>query len=652
MEEPESTSASATSEETPLLNLSKSSARQDDSENPGSFSYIQTLRFCLPFMKPGTAFTALVGILCVICILGAKVFHLVMGLFMKVSVDALSSNDKQTRQRGPLLGALLFLIGRIGVAIFTQGYEVAQEYYAQTVARKVAVHSFACVQRQSVDFHMNRRTGETVAIIRRGVDAVDTVLRQLVFWLLPTVVETIYVTIIFCTLGSPAVAVSTAVTVCFHAAFTARVTARRGSLARATRDAENDAWAHATERISHHATVRAFASEDAEVDHHDTLRALLQRASFVAKRLTTSFNVTADLILQVGTFVCFVFAARAAINGTLSVGDFSLAVTYVSALFWPLLVLAQSYGDVVTALANAEQLMRLLQNPNNVCDAADAIDLPKSPLCVEFDRVSFTYTSTENSCHGHIHEDCEEGNVDYDDNSGSGSNGGVHDISFLAKGGSVIALVGPSGAGKSTVTQLLLRLHDVKTGAVRVNGVDIREVRQLSLRSSIALVAQDTVLFNESIRDNVKYGCVASERCDVNDAIIWRALRHASLDSFVRSLPDGLDTIVGERGVRLSGGERQRVGIARAIIRDAPVVVLDEATSALSSLDEKAVQLYLGPRRANQVTVIVAHRLSTVRDADEILVMDGGRIMERGRHDSLLTNDGLYARMWRTQAGD
>lgn len=611
--------SSPLSEHTRLL-PQRNARKPDDDEN---ITYTAILRYCLPFIAPDSLSSLLIGLLCILSILTAKIFHLVMGLFMKLAVDALSSSDPITRQRGPLRAAILFLLGRVAVAISTQIYETAQEHYAQRVKHRFSLHAFSAVLHHSPSFHATRRTGETTAILRRGVSAVDTLLRQLAFWLLPTLTETVYVTAIFYHLGSSGIAVAVAVTVVVHVVYTAHLTTRRAALARTQRDAENDAWAHANERIAEHLTVAAFGAASHEVAHYNTLRRAVRRTTFDAKRLSSFYDVSADVILQTGTFVGFVLAARDAARGKLSVGEFALAVTYISALFWPLLVLAQSYGKVVTALANAEQLVRLLQVPSVVHDKPDAVDLPAASVrvpAVHFDRVSFAYDGLEGA-------------------------GGVRDVSFALYAGKVLAIVGPSGAGKSTVVRLLLRLHDAHKGYVRVHGVDVRDVRLASLRRQVALVAQDTVLLSGSVRDNVGYAV------DKGDSDVWDALRSAALDAFVSGLADGIDTRVGERGVRLSGGERQRVGIARALVREADVVVLDEATSALSSLDECEVQRRLKGVLEGRAVLVVAHRLASVRHADEILVMDDGYVVERGSHESLVGLGGMYASMWRAQAG-
>lgn len=562
-----------------------------------------------------------------LCILCAKVFHLAMGLFMKLAVDALSSSDQVLRHRGPLRAAVLFLILRLLVSLSTQGFEVAQSYYSQITQHRFALYAFSEIMSQSVTFHHTRRTGETSAILRRGCGALDVLLRQLLFWLLPTVTETIYVTAIFWHLGSPSIAVAVALTVIVHITYTARLTTLRATLARSQRDAENAAWAHTHERLATHTTVCEFDGTLFEVATQDALRYTVRRTTFASTRLASLYDASADAILQIGTFVGFALAARDAANGILSVGDFALAVTYISALFWPLLVLARSYGDVVTALANAEQLVRLLQTTPLIRDKPGAIILPtpnrRSPS-LTFQRVSFAYASNDD--------------------------GGVRNMSFTLNRGETLAVVGPSGAGKSTLVRLLLRLYDVGIGRILVHGADIRDVTQKSLRRGIALVAQDTVLFSGTIRDNVRYAIEDNTTTSGDDASIWRALRAAALDQFVRSLPDTLDTVVGERGVRLSGGEKQRVGIARALIRRPHIMVLDEATSALSALDELAVQRSLKESLKHAATLIVAHRLASVRHANEILVVDNGRIVERGTHDHLVTVGGTYARMWHAQS--
>lgn len=589
----------------------------------GKTSFTDTLRFCVPFVVPESRKCALVAISCVVCILIAKVFHLAMGVFMKLAVDSLSSTDYNVRRIGSLKAAFLFLAGRITVAFATQGFEVAQEHYSQRVIRRVTMYAFDILMNQSVSFHMNRRVGETTQIVRRGVEAIDIVLRKTLFWLIPTITEVVYVSVIFWRLGSSSIALVILVTVVAHIIYTARLTERRANIARSQRDAENSAWAHAIERMASHDFVTLFGMGNAEVQQHDILCSNVQRETFNAKRLVTFYNVSADLILQFGTFVAFVFAARDAADGTLSVGNFALAITYISALFYPLLVLAQSFGEVVAALANAEQLVALLRTSNDICDHPFAIQLPLStPIdvpMVQFENVSFQYPR----------------------------GGGVHDVSFTIERGKCTAVVGLSGAGKSTLLRLLLKLNNVQRGDVRVLGINSKYIEQTSLRRGIAFVPQDSTIFGGTLRDNVKYG-----REEVDDDAVFAALEQAALKKWVHSLPDALDTVVGERGVQLSGGERQRIGIARALLRDVPIFVFDEATSALSSLDEETIQQSMRLLLKEKATLIVAHRLSTIKHADEILVMEHGRIVERGTHLDLLNSEGLYARMWKVQSGN
>ncbi len=586
-----------------------------------STSFLDTLRYCVPFMVPDSRHSALVAVSCVVCILIAKVFHLAMGVFMKLAVDSLSSPDIAVRRNGPIKAALLFLGGRITVAIATQGFEVAQEHYAQRVIRRVTTHAFDTLMTQSVAFHTHRRVGETTEVVRRGVEAIDLVLRKIAFWLIPTVTEVAYVSVIFWRLGSPSIALVIVLTVAAHIGYTTTLTSPRATLARTQRDAENSAWGHAVERLASHGFVTLFGMGRTEAQHHDVLRASVQRETYNTKWMTTFFNVSADLILQCGTFVAFLFAARDAAIGRLTVGNFALAITYISALFYPLLVLAQSFGEVIAALANAEQLVALLQIPNEVCDHPFAVALPAGVAdvpVVRFENVSFEY---------------ERG-------------GGVRDVSFTMERGKCTAIVGPSGAGKSTVIRLLMRLSNVDNGVVRVQGVNSRHIEQTSLRRGIALVPQESTIFSGTLRDNVKYGME-----EADDEAVLAALERAALKKWVQALPHSLDTMLGERGMQLSGGERQRVGVARALLRDAPIFVFDEATSALSSIDEETIQRSMREVLCDKVTLIVAHRLSTIKHADEILVMDHGRIVERGTHDKLLELNGLYARMWKVQSG-
>lgn len=629
-----SSSTQRRQEKEPLLQRKSVSKTQSQDSQPNvkePLSFRKTMRFCLPYIIPHTSFLRFVGAMSIVSITAYKACLLIPGLSMKVAVDAIGSEDPNIRTRVPVFAVLIFLLGRVGGAIFGQAQEVSQEYCGQHMSRRFATSSFAHLQALSLSYHTRKKTGETRSILGRGIGSINTLLRLIVFSLLPTIIEAFIVSSIFFKLGSPAIALTTVATVVLYIAYTAYITKWRVHFGREIREAENNAWNRATETILNYPTVKSFGMDEEEVRRYDSLWNVVVRTAFKAKGMITAFNMTSNFIVQLGTCAGLLFAAYDAGRGTITAGDFILVNAYIGQLFGPLLWLGKSYGEVVSALTNIEQVMQLFDTLPEIQDAPDAISLEYSQHQldkgalgdIEFRDVSFIY---------------DEEDADF--------SGGVRDVSFRVPAGKMVALVGPSGAGKSTIVRLLLRLYDVHAGKVLVNGTDIRQLTQTSLRHSIGLVAQETVLFNDTLRNNICYG-----RPNATDIEVWNAVRLASLEDFVKAQPLGLDTIVGEQGIRLSGGERQRVGIARAVIKEPAIMVLDESTSALSTIDERKIQDNLAAVCRKRTTVAVAHRLSTILMADEILVFSRGRIVERGRHEDLVMMDGMYATMWKAQAG-
>lgn len=549
---------------------------------------------------------------------------------MKVAVDALSSKDEHIRNRVPTIGALAYFLGRVFAAFFSQGQDISLEFCTQHMARQFARDSFGHLQSLSLSYHNKKKTGETTSILGRGISAIQTLTRLIVFFLGPTLLEAAVVSGIFFKLGSPLIAFCTAMTVILYVLYTGFITKWRVRFGRALREAENKAWGRATEAIMNFATVKSFGMESNEVSRYDSLRAVVQGIALKAKGINSAYSLGQNFIVQFGTFLGLAIAAREAIVGHISPGDFIMVQAYIGQLFGPLLWLGNSYGQVVTALTEVEQVMQLFDTIPEVQDTIGAQELTYSLQDVDngkfgsltFENVSFAYEKDDRL------------------------SGGIKNISFHVPAGKMVALVGPSGAGKSTIGKLLLRLYDIDSGRIMIDGKDIRSLTQISLRRAIGLVAQETILFNDTIRNNIIYG-----KPEANDVQLWDAVRLASLESFVDGQTLGLDTIVGERGVRLSGGERQRVGIARAILKHPGIMMLDESTSALSTIDERQIQDNLRRVCIGRTTVAIAHRLSTVMMADEILVIEDGEVVERGTHDELVGFNGLYSEMWRVQAG-
>lgn len=597
----------------------------------GELSFRKTLAFCRPYIIPRSRRHQVIGAVSVLCTLLYKACLLVPGYAMKIAVDALSSEDEHIRTTRPLIGALAYFLGRFFAAFFGQGQDISLEYCTQHMARQFAKDSFEHLQSLSMSYHSKKRTGETTSILGRGIGSIQTLMKLIVFSLGPTLLEAAVVSGIFFKLGSPLIAFCTGMTVILYVLYTGFITKWRVRFGRALREAENKAWGRATESIMNFATVKSFGMEYSEVVRYDSLRAVVQGISLKVKGINSAYALGQNFIVQLGTFLGLFLAAREAIVGNISAGDFIMVQAYIGQLFGPLLWLGNSYGQVVTALTEVEQIMDLFDTIPEVQDAVGAQDLTYSMQDVDnrtfgsisFKNVSFLYDKSDKL------------------------SGGISNVSFHVPAGKMVALVGASGAGKSTIGKLLLRLYDVESGSVTIDGKDIRGLTQVSLRKAIGLVAQETILFNDTVRNNITYGMP-----EANDAQVWEAVRMASLEKFVAEQSLGLDTVVGERGVRLSGGERQRVGIARAILKQPGIMMLDESTSALSTIDERQIQENLRTVCTGRTTVAIAHRLSTVMMAEEILVIKDGAVVERGNHDELVQLRGIYGDMWRIQSGE
>lgn len=617
----------APSETTLLLPGGKPETQEKENEK---ISLSATLQFCKPFIVPKTQSLRLIGFFAMFCITGYKASLLLPGLAMKIAVDALSEGDSMSSISKAEWGLTLFFFGRVVGALFAQGQEISQEYCSQHMSREFAKTSFQHILSMSTSFHTRRKTGETISILNRGIQSIITLMKLVVFNLLPTIIEAIFVSAIFFKLGSALIAVTTMLTVVLYIAYTAFITKWRVKYGREQREAENNASSRATETIINYGTVKAFGMEQLEVDRYHDLLTVAQDKTVRAKSAITFFIFSQSLIVHFGTFLGLAIACLNTARGIISIGDFIMIQAYIGQLFGPLLWMGKSYGDVIGSLTNIEQVMHLFDEIPEVQDMPSAedikcdIDQAKKGEFGEiiFEDVSFAYDP-------------------YDPNSGA-----IKNVSFRVPAGKMVALVGPSGAGKSTIVKLLLRMYDVGSGRILVHGNDVRHVKQESLRKIIGLVAQETVLFNDTLFNNIKYG-----KPDATEAEVWSAVRSASLGKFVEKQTYGLDTVTGEQGMRLSGGERQRVGIARAILKQPGVMVLDESTSSLSTLDEKVIQENLREVCMGRTTLAIAHRLSTVMRADEILVFNDGQIIERGTHDQLVATNGFYATMWKLQVG-
>ncbi|WEK59053.1 MAG: ABC transporter ATP-binding protein/permease [Candidatus Brevundimonas phytovorans] len=488
--------------------------------------------------------------------------------------------------------------------------------------RKTAAETFAHALSLSLDFHQTKRSGALSRTMDRGSRAVDFLLRILVFNLGPTVVELVLAAAVLSgkydwRFGAVAIGV-----VAVYAATTFAMANWRLEHRRAMNAADSEAAGLSVDALLNYETVKAFGAETRAAEAYDQSLSTYVDAALKANTSLAALNLIQGLIMNIGLGIMAVMAGFEAAAGRMGPGDVTAAVLIMISLYAPLNILGFAYREIRQSFIDMEEMLKVTRQAPQVADAPDAIDLPRPERGqgaeLVFDHVGFRHDARA---------------------------AGLDDVSFVTPAGTTTALVGTSGAGKSTIVKLALRLLDPKEGRVLIDGHDARSVTQASLRAAVALVPQDVALFNDSIRANIAFA-----RPEADEAAIWAAAEAAELADFIRDLPEGMETRVGERGLKLSGGERQRVGIARALLADPCILILDEATSALDSRTEAAIQKTLRKARAGRTTLVVAHRLSTVADAEQILVLKSGRIIERGAHHELVARQGgEYASLWRKQ---
>lgn len=572
---------------------------------------LKTLKTLLPYLW---AFKWRV-LLAMTCLVLAKVANVSVPLYLKDIVDQLSV--PATLLAIPVAALLGYglarlmagLLGEIRDAIFARVIQGA----VRTVARSVFEHLF----KLSLRFHLDRQTGGMSRDIERGTRGIGFLLNFTVFNILPTLLEILMVAVILLHRYNGWFAVVTLGTIAVYITFTLTVTEWRTVFRRSMNELDSKANAKAIDALINYETVKYFNNEAYESARYDTNLAAWEESA-IKNQVSLSFlNAGQGVIIAAGTTLIMVLAARGVVDHTMTVGDVVLVSAYLTQLYSPLHFLGFIYREIKHSLADMERMFGLLETHAEVADDAGAEVLATRAAGVRFEHVDFGYDAKRQI---------------------------LHDVSLSIPPGRTLAVVGASGAGKSTLSRLLFRFYDVSGGGISINGTDIRQMTQDSLRAHIGIVPQDTVLFNDSIYYNIAYGRPGASREEIIEAA-----KSAHIHDFVVGLPDGYDTLVGERGLKLSGGEKQRVAIARTILKNPPILVFDEATSALDSRTEKAIQHELAEISANRTTLIIAHRLSTVVDADEIVVLDGGRVIERGSHRQLVEQNGRYAEMWLLQ---
>lgn len=483
--------------------------------------------------------------------------------------------------------------------------------------RLTAVQGFAHVQSLSLVYHQTKRTGAVNRIIDRGANAVDFLLRFLVFNILPALVELMLAASVAAVLYGWEFAAIIVVAVLAYALLTWSMTEWRVKLRRIMNEADTEVNARAVDVMANFETVKAFAAEERETRRFDEAKTRYAGAATNSQQSLAALNAVQAAIMNGGLLAVAVLGAWKALNGQLEVGDIAALTLMLMQVYQPLNILGWAYREIKQASVDLERLFQTLRLRPEIEDAPGAPDLSVSGGQVRFEGVSFAHDGRSRS---------------------------VDEVSFDIPAGAYVGLAGPSGAGKSTLLRLLFRFYDPDQGRILIDGQDLAGITQSSLRRNLGLVPQEVVLFNDTLRNNILYG-----RPDADEAALWDSVERAHLKTFVDSLPDGLDTRVGERGLKLSGGEKQRVGVARAILKDPPILILDEATSALDSETESEVQAALAEAVRGRTTIAVAHRLSTIAKADMILVMEDGRLVEQGSHGDLLSSGGRYESMWTRQ---
>lgn len=590
----------------------------------GRAEHQSVIRDLLPFVWPeGRPDLRMRVVLAFVALVVAKIVTVAVPLAYKGAVDALTGSATVDNATGEavaigVVGLIVaYGLGRVGMVAFTQLRDVLFTKVGQHAVRALTNRTFRHLHQLALRFHLERRTGGLSRVIERAIRAIELIIRMGMLNTAPTILEAMFIGGLLAYYFGFSFVFVVFTTIALYLWFTVWATEWRIKIRREMNEADTEANSKAIDSLLNYETVKYFGNEGMESRRFDVSMARYEAASVRTFYSLGWLNLGQSVIFTIGLTICMVLAARGALEQSLTIGDFVMINALLIQLYMPLNFMGMVYREIKQGLVDLETMFSLLGENPEVEDKPGALPLEVPKGNVRFENVRFFYDADRQI---------------------------LHDVSFSVPAGGTIAIVGPSGAGKSTISRILFRFYDIAGGRVLIDGQDIRDVQQASLRAAIGVVPQDTVLFNDTIYYNVVYGRPEATRDEVIDAC-----KMAQIHDFIEQLPQGYDTMVGERGLKLSGGEKQRVAIARTILKGPPILMLDEATSALDSHTEQEIQDALNRVSEGRTTLVIAHRLSTIVDADQILVLEAGRVAEQGTHAELMEADGLYASMWNRQ---